>query len=45
MEKNILVMWKNPITVRIIPVIFKVYDYENGILRHLKMSPAFRKQI
>lgn len=31
------------VTVRIIPIIFKVYDYENGSLRLWNMSPAFRK--
>lgn len=36
-------MWKNPITVRIIPVICKFYDSKNGILGYLNMSPAFRK--
>ena len=36
-------MWKNLIAVRITPVIFKVYDYKNEIIRHLNMSPAFRE--
>lgn len=31
------------VTVRISPLILKVYDYENGSLRHWNISPASRK--